>query len=122
MVRKADAFRALAVQIAGLGDTRFARDILVLDVRSLTPLTNYQVLMSGESVPQLNALYRVIIDSLCGTGVSPLRKEGNPDTQWIVLDFGGVVVHIMHEDYREFYSLERLWVGGRRVSWRKKKR
>lgn len=114
-------FRSLALRTALLGDEKFGGNIIVLDTRLVSSITDYLVIMSVYSYPQLDAVRRHITDELKKSKILPLRKEGSRGVLWAVLDFGGVLVHIMHEEYREFYRIERLWPDARKVSWKKVK-
>lgn len=87
-----------------------AEDIRVFDLRGLSSLTDFMVVCSGGSMPHLRAILRDVrghVDEW--TGAKPANAEGRVDSRWVVLDYIDVMVHVMHEELREFYSLETLW-------------
>jgi len=86
-------------------------------MRGLTVVTDYFVICSGQSVPQVRAITRGIEEALEQEGVRPQRREGVDSARWVLLDFGGVVVHVFHHADREYYDLERLWADAPRVEW-----
>ena len=86
-----------------------AQDIMALDVTNLTVITDAMVIATGRNVLQLKALSDEVEDRLTEAGVPLLRKDGQQDARWIVLDFGAVLVHLFHTAEREFYRLDRLW-------------
>ncbi len=86
-----------------------AQDIVALDVTALTVITDAMVIASGRNVLQVKALADEVEDKLSAAGLDPLRKDGQRDARWIVLDYGTVLVHVFHTQEREFYRLDRLW-------------
>jgi len=102
----AQQFAHLAVEAA---DAKQASDIIMLDIREVSTIADYFVICSAESDRQIRAVVENIDEDIKKkTGVDP-RIEGTPDTGWVVLDYGDVVVHVFSEEQREFYRLERLW-------------
>jgi ribosome-associated protein len=95
-----------------------ARDIVVLDVRKLTSLFDYLIVASGESARQTKALARNVHDKVKSAGGAVIGVEGEQSGEWVLVDLGGVVVHVMQPAIRDYYSLEQLWGGEvpRRVS------
>jgi ribosome-associated protein len=86
-----------------------AQDIAALDVTALTVITDAMVIASGRNVLQVKALADAVEDKLAEAGVNPLRKDGQRDARWVVLDYGTVLVHVFHTQEREFYRLDKLW-------------
>jgi len=86
-----------------------AVDIVALDVTKLTVITDAMVIASARNVLQLKALSDEVEDRLAEAGVNALRKDGQQDARWIVLDYGTVLVHLFHTQEREFYRLDKLW-------------
>jgi ribosome-associated protein len=82
---------------------------LVLDIHEISPFADYFVICDGENERQLRAIAREIGDTLSKQGVRPQRTEGSPNSGWILMDFGGTVVHVFDVDQRAFYRLEELW-------------
>lgn len=92
-----------------------AEDVLILDVSKISSVTDYLVLCSGNSEPQLKAIAEEMSRRVREEGLRPKRHEGQPPSRWVVLDFSDVMVHIFHPELRERYGLEQLWGDGKRV-------
>lgn len=102
--------KKLALLCRELADNRKAEDIVVLDVRELSSVTDYFVIASGTSEPHLRAIVDEITDELREKhDVRPRAVDGTLHTAWVVLDFFDVIVHVMKKDVRERYDLETLW-------------
>ncbi|HYQ72102.1 MAG TPA: ribosome silencing factor [Gammaproteobacteria bacterium] len=105
--------RLLAVVLAALEDVKGV-DIRVIDVRDLTAITDRMVIASGTSTRHVKALADNVALKAKQQGYPPLGVEGVQTAEWVLLDLGDVVVHVMLPETREFYGLEKLWsVGGR---------
>ena len=93
-----------------LADNKKAEDLLVLDVKNISSITDYFVIASGSSEPHLRAISQEITETLKGDyGISPRAEDSNLQTGWLVIDFFDVIVHIMRKEVRERYDLESLW-------------
>lgn len=88
-----------------------ARDIVILDVTKLTSLFDYMIVASGESTRQTKALARNVHDKVKEAGGSVVGMEGEQTGEWVLVDLGDVVVHVMQPAIREYYSIEELWGG-----------
>ncbi len=99
----------LAKRIAKLSLSKKAEDIVILDLRKLTSVTDFFVICSGNSDKQVKAITDVITDELKKINIKPWHKEGYQYLQWVLVDYVDVVAHIFQKDTRAFYSLERLW-------------
>ncbi len=86
-----------------------ALDLVVLDVRRISVIADYFLLCSGRSTTHIQAIADAIRDELKAEGVRPRHVEGMPESGWILLDYGNILVHIFLEDTRAYYALERLW-------------
>lgn len=87
-----------------------ARDITIINLEGLSGITDYFVVCTVDSVPQMKSVYSGIDDDLRKNHKhKTIGKDGNYDSKWIVLDYGDVIVHIFHKDLREIYDLESLW-------------
>jgi len=96
------------VAIAALEDIK-AKDIAVLDVRHLTTLFDTMVVASGDSSRQVKALADHVSEKIKEAGGDILGKEGERASEWVLVDAGDVVVHVMHPTARQYYNLEELW-------------
>lgn len=88
-----------------------AVDIRVLDVRDRTGITDVMVIASGKTDRQTRSLAANVVEKAKAAGVRPLGTEGERTGDWVLVDLGDVVVHVMLPEVREFYDLERLWSG-----------
>jgi nicotinate-nucleotide adenylyltransferase len=104
-----EAALAMAHRIVELASAKKASDIVLLDVRGQTTMTDYFVICSGASDRQLGAIADGITEGLHADGTSLLSREGDASSHWVLLDVGGVIVHVMSGPEREFYQLEKLW-------------
>ena len=95
--------------MAALDDGK-AQDIVKLDVRDLTAVTDYMIVASGTSNRHVKSLADNAVMEAKKQGVHPLGVEGHNAGEWVLVDFGDVVVHVMLPATRDFYDLERLWV------------
>ena len=93
-----------------------ATDVLILQVAKLTSVADYLVLGSADSDRQTRAIADHVDGVLSQSGPGALSIEGKASSQWVLMDFGDVVVHIFRQDARHHYGLERLWADGRRIS------
>lgn len=96
------------IAIAALEDVK-GREITVLDVRHLTSLFDRLVIASGESNRQVKALADRVVERLKAAGATILGTEGERAAEWILVDAGDVVIHVMHPAVRAHYNLEELW-------------
>ncbi|MFB0527807.1 MAG: ribosome silencing factor [bacterium] len=115
-------FRNLAKQCAGLALAKKAKEILILDVRKLTSITDYFVICSGRSNIHVDTIAEWIVSKLKGKGIRPLHIEGEKQAQWVLIDYIGIIVHVFYEPIRKFYGLERLWTEGRKVKFQEEER
>lgn len=86
-----------------------AKDISVLDVTDRTSVTDFMVLASGTSGRHLRSLAESVVKEMKDRGIREAKVEGGDSSDWILVDLGDVVVHVMMPATREFYDLERLW-------------
>ena len=113
--------RTLALLCRELADNKKAEDIVILDVRELSSVTDYFVIAAGTSEPHL----RAIVDEITGRlredqGLRPKAIDGTSQAAWVVMDYFDVIVHVMRADVRERYDLETLWGDAPRVKPRKR--
>ncbi|MDX1952771.1 MAG: ribosome silencing factor [Verrucomicrobiota bacterium] len=113
--------RKLALLCRELADNKKAENIVVLDVRKVSSITDYFVIATGSSEPHLKAIVNEITDTLLiEHNLKPSARDGTVGTPWIVLDYFDVIIHVMRNDIREQYKLEDLWGDVPKVSTRKK--
>ncbi|HJP36769.1 MAG TPA: ribosome silencing factor [Gammaproteobacteria bacterium] len=86
-----------------------AENICVIDVSALTTITDYMVIASGRSSRQVKALTARVVEAARDRGVKPIGIEGETTGEWVLIDFGDVIVHTMQPETRAFYQLEKLW-------------
>ena len=102
--------KKLAQLCSEFADNKKAENLVVLDVRKVSSVTDYFVVASGTSEPHLRAIVSEITDELREKhDVRPTRVDGHTGGAWVVLDFFDVIVHVMRADVRERYDLESLW-------------
>ena len=101
--------KELAEKIATIGWEKKGNDIVLLDVRQLTDITDFFVIMSGESEPHVKALSNYVEEKLSSNGEKVWHREGYQNLNWVLLDYIEVVVHIFREQTRQFYGIEKLW-------------
>lgn len=94
---------------ADIASDKKASDVLLLDIRDVSVIADYFVICSGNNSRQIQAIADTIDEDLGKQGAILLHREGNADSGWVLLDFGGVIVHIFGPQEREYYRLERLW-------------
>lgn len=105
----------LARRIADILADKLAEDVTVLDLRGTTIVADYFVICSGTTQRQLGALVDALAEQLDDEGVSNLRVEGTPESGWVLVDYGGVIVHLFSPQRRAYYRLEQLWSGAKVV-------
>lgn len=96
--------------IAALEELK-AQDIVTIDVRGKTSITDFMLIASGTSSRHVKAMADNVLDKVKAQGVRPVGSEGLDSGEWALLDLGDVVVHVMQVTTRQFYDLERLWQG-----------
>ena len=101
--------KTLAKKIAQLTLTKKASNIIILDLRKLTDMTDFFVVCSGDSDVQVKAIADAVIDGAEQLNEPTWHKEGFSQRQWILLDYVDVVVHVFHKEMRKYYALEKLW-------------
>ena len=84
-------------------------DIILLDLRSISLLADYFVICSGESERQVKAIVNEVTEKIKAEGVRPLHIEGDSSSGWVLVDYGGVIVHVFSPIMRSYYQLEKLW-------------
>jgi ribosome-associated protein len=101
---------------AGAADSKKAFEVLVLDLSKLTSICDYFVICSGSNSTQVGAIAEGIGRDLAMAGVHPSHVEGATGANWVLMDYGDVVVHVFEEQTRAYYSLEKLWGEAPRIA------
>ena len=109
--------KTLAVRAARAAAEKQARDITVLEVRDLIAITDYFVIASGATDRQVRAIAEAVEDELRKAGEKPIRREGERDLRWLLLDYADIVVHVFLEEDRAYYDIERLWKDAPVIKW-----
>ena len=106
-----------AILCARIADEAKAKDIIILDLRGISEVTDYFVICTATNPRQLRALHSRIREELKKLAILPLGEDGAESTQWVLLDYNDVIVHIFHDEFRDFYDLELLWGDAPRIEW-----
>jgi ribosome-associated protein len=114
--RPASPGESIARNAARLAADLKATDILVLDLRGVTDMTDYFVIANGTSDTHVRAVADHVQQGLKAGGVSTTMTEGLTQGRWAVLDYGDCIIHVFHPTLRQYYQLERLWGDGKPVS------
>ena len=99
----------MATIAAKAAAAKLAEDVVVIDVSGQLVITDCFVIASGSNDRQVNAIVDEVEEKMRRAGYKPARREGTREGRWTLLDYVDIVVHIQHQDEREFYALERLW-------------
>ena len=102
----------MVTKIANILYEKKAQNIVALNVKELTVITDCMLIATGRSTIQVRTLADEVEERMTEMGIEPIRKEGLQEGRWIVLDYGEVLVHIFHMEEREFYRLDKLWEMG----------
>ena len=114
----ADLLTAVRCAATAADDTK-AIDTLIIDVGEVFAVSDYFVITSGANPRQVRAIVDAVEqDVRAALGLTPVRVEGQEQREWVLLDYGAFIVHVFHQEQREFYQLERLWGDRPRMSWK----
>jgi ribosome-associated protein len=108
-VTAAERSLQLAKVAALAAEEKIAEKVMAIDVSDQMPLTDVFVIASAPSERQVGAIVDEVEDRLRELGSKPLRREGEREGRWVLIDFGDIIVHVQHEEERDYYALERLW-------------
>ena len=109
--------RDTAIAAALAAASKQANDVVILDVHGLIVITDYFVIATGSSDRQVKSIVDEVEAALRGHDRKPVRREGETEARWVLLDYVDVVVHVFAEAERDFYDLERLWLDAPRLEW-----
>ena len=102
---------SLKDKVLDLLDAIKAKEIVCLDVKEQTSVTDYMIVASGTSSHHVKSIAGYVGEELKKAGINPIGSEGEQAAEWVLIDFGDVVLHVMMPTAREFYDLEKLWSG-----------
>ena len=111
--------RQLALLAAEVCSDKKAKDIVVLDVRKITTISDYFIVCSTSNERQARAIAEDLRLKMRDLGKRELGVEGMQDGRWVLQDFADIVLHIFHESQREFYDIDGLWSDAKQVRWKK---
>ncbi|MET3803870.1 ribosome-associated protein [Nakamurella sp. UYEF19] len=112
-----DSAIAMAKVAAQAAADKLAKDVLLVDVSDRLAITDIFVIVTGANERQVSAIVDEVEDKMREAGVKPVRREGERDGRWVLLDFLDVVVHVQHSEERVFYALDRLWKDCPTIPW-----
>lgn len=95
---------------------RSGDNIVVLDIKKVSPICDYFIIASGTSARQVKLIVDEIQNELSKQDVDLLRREGYDSGRWVLLDYGDIVIHIFHEEERKFYNIEGIWKDAGKVN------
>lgn len=104
---------------ARVGEDNKAKDVVVLDMRDITPLYDFLVIMTGSSRRQIHTLAEEIDAAMSAEGEERRTIEGYRSSRWVVQDYGDIIVHVFDPESREYYALEDLWADAKRLDWQR---
>jgi ribosome-associated protein len=107
-LKKTEAAKQAALIVKAMDDIK-AQNIVTIDVRKLTDITDYMVIATGTSSRHVRAIADNALDAMRKAGRKAFGSEGQEEGDWILVDFGAVLVHVMGAEPRRFYALEKLW-------------
>jgi ribosome-associated protein len=111
--------RDFALTAAQVADERRCGDIVVLDLKGISPATDYFVIVTGTSDRQMRTVADEICEAAREHGLQRFGRAGYEQARWILLDFIDIVIHIFDAEYRDYYDLELLWGDAKRLKWEK---
>ena len=118
MTTTSDQVRRWARTAASAASGKGGEDTVIIEVGEVLAITDAFVITSGRNSRQVRTIAEEVEGRLkADGGISPLRVEGLGDTQWVLLDYGDLVVHVFLQETREYYDLERLWSDAPRLAW-----
>mgnify|MGYP002383884338 CR=1 FL=1 len=118
-ITRSDVSLAQAIACARVGDDNKGKNIVILDLRGITPIFDFFVIMTGTSRRQIHTLAEEIDDYMAGEGEKRLSVQGYQSSRWVAQDYGDIIVHVFDADSREFYALEELWADAKIVDWKR---
>lgn len=100
--------KLIDITLNTLNDAK-ALDVVLLNVTNLTSISDYMIIASGRSNRQVSGIADKVVEAAKENDIQPLGVEGRREGEWVLVDLGDIIVHIMHPEIREYYQLEKLW-------------
>lgn len=104
-----------AEKICNILSNHKAEDIMLLDVQDKSSVCDYYIVASGRSTTHTRSLCEDVDAEMDKEGFAPIRREGEREGRWIVMDYGDVLVHLFNDETRDFYNLEKVWDNGKNI-------
>lgn len=105
----------MLINIVKALDSKKAKDIEIIEIKDLTIIADYFVIVSGTSNTHVRTLADEVEFQLNKLNIQPIGREGYNSLEWVLLDYSNIVIHVFKKDTREYYSLDRLWQDGKKV-------
>ena len=115
---RAEASRQFAIETARMAANTRCHNVVVLDVRGLSPVTDYYVVATGTSARQMRAVMEDLEELGVARGYNPISRSGYEGETWLLCDMVDVIVHVFNQDARTYYDLDNLWGDAKRVDWK----
>ena len=100
--------------VAALEDKK-ATDIKILDISEVSVIADYFIIATGANEPQIKAMVDSVDEAFSKRGIEPRSTEGYKNANWVLMDYGDIIIHIFDEENRLFYDLERIWRDGKEI-------
>ncbi|MBQ0099634.1 MAG: ribosome silencing factor [Firmicutes bacterium] len=104
-----------AEKIINILSNHKAQDIMLMDVKDKSSVCDYYIVASGRSTTHTRSLCEDVDAEMDKEGFAPIRREGEREGRWIVMDYGDVLVHLFNDETRDFYNLEKVWDNGKNI-------
>ncbi len=108
-----------ALLCARVAEENKGKDIVILDLRNITPLYDFFILATGVSRRQIHTIAEEVDAALAKVGDQRLSIQGYEASKWVVQDYGDLILHVFEPETREYYALEELWADAPRLNWKK---
>ena len=107
--------KTMVKEIVSVLEEKKGEEITILDIRQISVIADYFIIVSAENPRQLDSLSDAVQDKMEKLGFRLRRVEGVPESGWLLLDYNDVIVHVFHKEQRQYYDLERIWSDGKRI-------
>ena len=118
MSSSTDEIQQWVTLAAAAADDKKAADVVIIDIGEVFAVSDYFLVASGSNPRQVHAIVDGIEERVSAAGgPKPVRVEGKEEREWVLMDYGAFVVHVFHQEQRDFYQLEKLWGDRPRLEW-----